>query len=179
MLLAWLDSDRERAGEKYNNIHEALIKMFQWRGCSDPEALADETIVRVMAKLPGIVGAYQGDPARYFYGVAKKIVLEYHRKERRPSIEDISPTEHYLVRNKPSELEFNCLDLCLKKLPPPRRELIIRYFQIEKRGKAADRKQLSTELGVSANELRVRANRIRNVLEKCVKNCIQENKWVE
>ena len=33
-LLACFDSDRERAGEKYENLHCKLVKFFEWRACA-------------------------------------------------------------------------------------------------------------------------------------------------
>ena len=54
-MLAWLDSDRERAGQKYEEIRCGLIKIFVCQGCTDPEGLADETINRVIRKIPEIV----------------------------------------------------------------------------------------------------------------------------
>ena len=53
-LLDWLDSDREQAGIKYEQIRSRLIKIFTGRGCVDPEDLADETINRVTRKLKEI-----------------------------------------------------------------------------------------------------------------------------
>jgi hypothetical protein len=44
------------------------------------EELADEVINRVSKKLPQIVDIYVGDPALYFYGVARKVHREYLRK---------------------------------------------------------------------------------------------------
>lgn len=55
-FLAWLDADRDSAGEKYEKIRRALIKDFVLRECIDPEALADEAIDRVIRDLPEIVG---------------------------------------------------------------------------------------------------------------------------
>src|SRR5689334_18556794 len=46
-LLDWLDSDREQAGIKYEDIRGRLVMMFAARGCVDAEDLADETINRV------------------------------------------------------------------------------------------------------------------------------------
>ena len=47
MLLEWLDPNLDLAGEKYEEIRRGLIKIFGYRGCSDAEGLADETINRV------------------------------------------------------------------------------------------------------------------------------------
>ena len=50
-LLARLDPDRERAGEKYEDLRRTLIKFFEWRGAPFPEEQTDETFNRVARKL--------------------------------------------------------------------------------------------------------------------------------
>ena len=75
-LLEWLDPDRVRAGRKYGDIRLRLVKIFMWRGCHDAEDLADETIDRVASKVSAIKESYSGDPAWYFYGVARKVLME-------------------------------------------------------------------------------------------------------
>src|SRR5512139_2426939 len=70
-FLAWLHPDREQAGRRYEGIRLRLIKIFTCRGCSCPEDLADETINRVIVKLPRILQSYRGDPGCYFGGVAR------------------------------------------------------------------------------------------------------------
>ncbi len=80
-LLSWLDADRECAGKKYESIRHSLIKIFSWRGCAEAEDLADETINRVGRKAKSLASTYTGDPALYFFGVAKKLLLEYNRRK--------------------------------------------------------------------------------------------------
>ena len=84
LLLAWLDSDRELAGEKYEQIRRGLIKIFVCRGCREAEDLADETIKRVSSKIneiaPNFIGKFE-EKVRYFYGVGKKVQLEYREIE--------------------------------------------------------------------------------------------------
>lgn len=81
-LLAWLDPDRERAGVRYEEIRAELIRRFRQKGCRDPESLADDTVNRVAAKLPGIIDSYTGDPANYFYAVARYISMESLRRPK-------------------------------------------------------------------------------------------------
>ena len=50
-LLDWLAPDREEAGKKYEEIRDGLIRFFRFKGCNDPEFLADETINRVASKI--------------------------------------------------------------------------------------------------------------------------------
>ena len=50
-LLAWLHPEPERAALMYETIRAGLIGVFRWRSCSDPEGMADETIIRVTRKV--------------------------------------------------------------------------------------------------------------------------------
>lgn len=79
-LLSWLDSDRNHAGERYVAILQKLLKYFRSHGCISPEDLADETINRVIGKVPQLAPVYVGDPALYFFGVARNVHREYLRK---------------------------------------------------------------------------------------------------
>src|SRR5215217_5023724 len=81
-LLTWLDPDREKAARKYEDIRHSLISIFEWRGCCDAEELAAETITRVLNKVPTLVDGYVGDPALYFYGVAKRLAYEVSRQNQ-------------------------------------------------------------------------------------------------
>lgn len=166
-LLAWLDTDPERAGVKYEAIRRRLIAIFLNRGCHVPEELADETINRVARKGCELMEGYQGDPARYFYGVAKKIFSEHMRKakKRRP---DPPP----MVSNAELEPRLNCLDECLDALDPESRELILDYYREQKQAKIVSHKEMGKKLGINAGALRARTHRIRAKLEKCVRECL-------
>jgi hypothetical protein len=41
-LMLRLDTDRNRAGDKYEEIRWKLIRFFHWNSCLDAEKLADE-----------------------------------------------------------------------------------------------------------------------------------------
>jgi DNA-directed RNA polymerase specialized sigma24 family protein len=172
-MIAWLDSDRERAGQKYEEIRCGLIKIFVCQGCSDPEGLADETIDRVIHKIPEIVPNYAGNPALYFSGVARYILLEYKNRIAQLRLLPAAPQKH-IEKGEDIEREYECLDHCIERLTPANRELILEYYREEKRAMIENRKRLAERLGVTPNALRVRADRIRNSLEKCVANCLKQ-----
>lgn len=167
-LLAWLDPNRDLAGRRYEEIRTRLIKIFTCRGCYDAEDLADETINRVAGKLKEIENSFIGERARYFYGVANKIHLESQRR-RQPT--SPPPPAH---DSKEIEQEYDCLEKCLQRLTPDNRELVLQYYQEEKRAKINHRQRLAERLGIAVNALRIRAHRIRHSLEKCVRNCVNE-----
>jgi len=165
-LLNWLDPGRDEAGKKYEDIRLRLIKIFTCRGCLEPEDLADETINRVSKKLPDILATYEGDPARYFYGVANKVHPEYIR--RKPVPIPPAPDDKDEI-----EREYACLERCIEKLRPEHRGLVLDYYQEEKRTKIDRRKKLADQLGIALNALRIRAHRIRVSLYECVQNCVE------
>lgn len=167
-LLVWLDADREQAGRKYEHIRQRLIKLFTCRGRPDAEELADETINRVTLKAVEVSKGYTGDPAFYFYGVAQKVFLESLRA--RPPVVVPQP----IPKSEEVEKEFECLERCMQELPPVNRELVLEYYQNDKRAKIDHRKKLAEKLGIAQNALRIRAHRIRATLQQCVKGCLEE-----
>ena len=167
-LLRWLDDDRDEAGRKYEIIRLRLIKMLTCRGCQEAEDVADEAIRRVTAKLSEIAPNYEGDPALYFYGVARNVHREYLRKQNRPA--PFAPLE---VTNE-DEHVYECLDRCMQTIPEKSRELVVRYYENEKKGRIDDRKALADELGIAINALRIKAHRIRLLLRTCVKSCLEQ-----
>jgi hypothetical protein len=65
----------------------------------------------------------------------------------------------------------NCLEECLAKLATPDRDLILGYYCGEQRTKIENRRGLAATLRLSVNALSIRACRIRNKLELCVRQC--------
>jgi DNA-directed RNA polymerase specialized sigma24 family protein len=167
-LLGWLAPTREQAGEKYEDIRMRLIRIFASRGCYDAEDLADETINRVATKVAGIREEYSGDPALFFYAVANRVHLEYRRKKEphHPPV--------FLIDSAELEKRFSCLEKCLDVLTPDNRDLVVQYYQNEKKAKIKQRKQLAVRLGIAPNALRIRACRIRASLLSCVLKCLGE-----
>jgi RNA polymerase sigma factor (sigma-70 family) len=165
-LLAGLDSDRERAALKYEEIRRRLIKRFRSRGCIEAEDLADETINRVIRRLNEI-GEFTGDCEPYFYGVANKVLME-HQRRRQPQ-----PPVANDVNSNRAEQEDRCLEECIAKLSDENRQLLLQYYQGEGRAKIEQRKQLAENLGIAPNALRIRAFRIRAALQECVEKCLE------
>lgn len=165
-LLCWLDPDRERAGLKYEQIRSGLINFFTGRGHCEAEDLADETINRVISRLHEVGNQITGERSRYFFGVARKVQLEYLRRKI-PQAQQDSNTDSAQV-----ELEYRCLEECMDKLSPENRKLVLRYYEADGREKIEKRKLLAEELGVAPNALRIRAYRIRAALQKCLEQCV-------
>jgi DNA-directed RNA polymerase specialized sigma24 family protein len=69
---------------------------------------------------------------------------------------------------------YECLDHCMGRVPDKTREIVLRYYENEKKAKIDDRKALADELAIGVNALRIRAHRIRLLLRKCVTSCIEQ-----
>lgn len=173
MLLTWLDHNRETAAQKYEKIRQRLIRIFIGRGCFEAEELADETFNRVTGKLPALADGYAGEPALYFYGVADKIHLEWLRKQKKISQLHLPEADCEKEQSK-TEMEHDCLENCLGKLPADEHQLIVGYYQEEKSAKIENRRKLAAKLGMSANALQIKASRIRARLKECLRNCVAE-----
>ena len=176
-LLRWLGPTPESAGEKYEEIRHALIKIFLWNGAADAEDLADETINRVANKLPEIISSYEGDPTRYFYGVAKNILRQQPKK--RPQVQQ-NTQYTFEEGNENAELEevYGCLEECLNTLPKVDKDALFTYYRGEKQEKIEHRKELSLRLGIETNALRVRIHRLRQMMNACVRHCLEQKRGV-
>ena len=175
-LLGWLSPDLEEAGRKYEEIRGRLIKIFTCRGSTSPEEMADETMTRVARRVVEIADDYRGDQALYFYGVARRVYLESVRKRwvavpydsREVIVRDARRDE-----KEEAERGYACLEQCMEKLVPRQRELILEYYQEEKRAKIEHRRELADNLGIALNALRIQVHRIRMVLQTCVADCLK------
>ena len=165
-MLLWLDPEIDQAGEIYESIRLRLIKIFCARGCTVSEELADETIDRVTKKINDLQKDYEGDPKLYFYGVGRRVFLEHTRK---PIQKELPATLTSINEDDDqSEIRDRCLSACLKNLEPDDKAFILRYYKGDKGEKIERRKRMKEEYGLSFENLRVKAYRIRVKLQKCV-----------
>jgi DNA-directed RNA polymerase specialized sigma24 family protein len=166
-LLAWLDSDRERAGVKYKVIHSGMIRIFVSKGFNDAEDLADVVVNRVIDHLPELKETFVGEPARFFHGVARNIIRErYRRKEITVEVTAVTEFVDPIIST-----ERECLNSCLQVLTLERRELVLEYYQYDGHDKVQHRKLMAKRLGITEGALRGRIHQIKSGLEQCVKQC--------
>jgi DNA-directed RNA polymerase specialized sigma24 family protein len=171
-LLEWLDPDREKAGQKYEVIRGGLIRIFISKGLSDAEHYADETVDRVIKRLPDIRAGYVNEPVRYFHGVARNIIREATRRREIPT--DVLPECLPLIPGNSEMAEY--LSKCLKMLPPEKQDLILDYHLYDGHEKIAHHQQMANDLSITVGALRTRAHHVRVALEKCILSCIDENR---
>lgn len=172
-LLGWLDSDRARAGERYEQIRWRLITIFASRNCPVPEELADETIDRVARRVADIAANYTGDKALYFFGVANNVHHEYLKKPAPPESAGVIDDG-----TDDREQRHRCLEQCLGKLPTDTREMILRYYSQEKQAKIDLHKAMAGEMGITINTLRLRVLRLKEKLQRCVSRCLERADFI-
>jgi len=176
-LLSWLHPNRDLAVATYMDLRFALIRIFSWNRCADPQGMTDETFDRVAAKLPKLKETFAGNPKLYFYGVANNLIKEYWKQVKAYSpaecIEPSADPSQEAEEERPDQRE-ECLHLCLGKLPKDKRALILSYYSKEKQAKIIHRARMARDLGVSLEALRVRMLRLRATLEDCIEQCLDE-----
>jgi DNA-directed RNA polymerase specialized sigma24 family protein len=178
-LLAWLDDGTESHGERYLEMRRRLVSYFDRRNRPATDELADETLNRVARTLEqgGVIATRP--PARYCYIIAKFVLFEDLRRERRHVALDETTisvdrrsfvadlAEDYALR----EQRLDCLDRCLELLEPEQRKLIVEYYRDTGRQKIERRRALADRLGISMNALAIRASRIRDTLLTYMAEC--------
>jgi len=171
-LLVWLNPDRDLAGRKYQTIHSGLVRIFISKGFNDAEDLADETINRVMGRLPDIRERFVGEPAHYFHGVARNIIRENNRKKK--LVGNLVDVRVDLEPEKTDELD--CLGHYLESLPSGKRDLILDYYLYEGRAKVEHHRQMAKQLAITLGAFRNRAHQIRLHLKSCMRQCALKKK---
>jgi DNA-directed RNA polymerase specialized sigma24 family protein len=181
-LLNWLDEGVNSEGQKYLQMRQRLVAYFDRKNCLTPDELADQTLNRVARRLEA-EGVIESDtPAKYCYIVARFVFMEHLRKTqkenvllgeigRQPQDPDLA-TSDADDKKEAKEKMLNCLEQCTGKLGSPNREVITRYYTGKERIKIKNRHALAAELGITMNALRIRAYRIRDKLEDCVRQCV-------
>lgn len=184
-LLNWLDGGADSGGERYLEMRRRLAAYFDRRNCLVPYDLADETLNRVARRLEEQGCISDATPAHYCYITAKFVLLEHLREPDRShaSLDALSPEGRRLSRAasqgpdpavEKGERLLDSLEQCLKELEADDRELILHYYQGEQREKIERRRELAARRGLTMNALSIRACRIRNKLEACLRSCFEK-----
>jgi DNA-directed RNA polymerase specialized sigma24 family protein len=176
-LLIWLDQGVNTNGQSYLAIRGRLLGYFDRKNCLNADELADETLNRVGRRLAEEDGNIQTEtPAKYCYIVARFVFMENLRARDKEvaALDNVSRQANGMSNEDRDRKEkrLECLDRCAAKLESSHRELIFGYYLGEQRVKIENRRSLAQTLGISVNALSIRACRIRDKLEGCVKECV-------
>lgn len=182
-FLLYLDADRERAGERYAKLQQALVSFFAWSHATDPESRAAETLDILTRQITE--GRVIKNVETYSIGVARNVLLKEHsrREARDSSLDDVQMDyeTRFSVQAGPTraaeelsqELHENCMKSCFLQLPESDQRLISKYAATRGHDKNT-REQLASDEGISVQTLRVRINRIRGVLRECLEQCLKK-----
>jgi RNA polymerase sigma factor (sigma-70 family) len=172
-LLERLASDREAGAREYEVIRRKLVEFFDRRHARAPDALADETIDRAARRL------HEGEAVQhvraYFYGIARRVLLESHKQQARERAAEPELQTRALAAGSvdDSEIRVGCLKHCLEELPAESRELIVAYYHGRGVSHLTERKELARRLGLTYVTLKTRAHRVRNRLRDCLQTCLE------
>jgi DNA-directed RNA polymerase specialized sigma24 family protein len=169
-LLKALDPDRDRAAVAYEQLRERIGGLLEWWGSTHAEELADETLDRVARKIEEGAVIAEGSFGAYVRGVARMVFHEAGRQAF-----DVPLSEREVVapdEGESLEPALVCLDRCLDSLRSEERRLVLSYYEGERR--MAARQELADNLGVSMTALRIRMHRVRERLEGCVTQCLNQ-----
>jgi len=174
-LLAWLDEGVDSHGHRYLETRNRLVQYFDRKNCAAPDELADETLNRVARRLQEEGSISSDAPAHYCYIVARYVFLESLRQKTNAQLDaDKLPAPSDLSADKAEmEKRFESLEKCMQNLSPEERILIVSYYQGKQRTKIQNRKALAQTLKLTANALTIRACRIRDKLEACVRKSLE------
>ena len=171
-LLQWLDDGVDSRGERYLEMRRRLVSYFDRRQRRAADDLADETLSRIARTLQEDGVIETTPPARYCYVVARFVLLEDVRRQRRElrfrseaavvarAARLVEPDEGPTAREK----RLEDLERCLEKLPLEQRELVVEYYRDARRQGIDHRRRMAERLGITRNALGIRAFRVREAL---------------
>jgi hypothetical protein len=168
-LLARLARDGH-AHVGYERLRHRLIQFFRLHLPIEADDLADLTLDRLARRLQD--GVEVENTQRYALGVARMLLLEARTRFAKQHLAEQDPT----LLNTPDvvaaadvEAATIALTACLDRLGERGRALILAYYGAEGAQRIRARQRLAAQLGASLNALRNRALRLRETLERCVR----------
>ncbi len=170
-LLARFSPDRDEAVQRYEAMRVKLTRYFEWRLGYTPDDHVDEAFNRVTRRIDEGEDIFNLNS--YFYSVAYRVFLETLKKREEQLDSDRPPPIPVKPPDEEKEARLRCLDKCLNEFASDR-QLILTYYEGEKRAKIDLRKKLADERKISLDALRIRACRLRKRLEECTKECLKQ-----
>ncbi|HEU4712098.1 MAG TPA: hypothetical protein VFS76_11065 [Pyrinomonadaceae bacterium] len=162
-LFSLLEPQGLSTESRFTLCRRKLVKFFVWRHCTDPDSLADETIVRLLKNVDQGTKISGDNPYSYVYAIAIHVFQEHTRlKSKTTSLTDVAELPQVSI----SAAVDGCGALCLKELAPEKRELLARYYL-----DSDDRNDTADEQFATINALRLRIYRIKQELKRCRQKC--------
>jgi DNA-directed RNA polymerase specialized sigma24 family protein len=159
-LLAIFDADAQRAEEKYQELYRRLVRYFEWNQSEEPADLAQEALKRGFAKLHQGQKITIGDPAGYFFGIARNLIRESWKVRPQEQLEDQEfPETPSSFQDLNSSEQKIFLKECLEHLSNEELEMLLAYVD-------GDGEEWGYKAGLTPIALRIRIHRLRKRLEE-------------
>ncbi len=170
------DADRNALAEaRCVEIRRKLVCFFCARGCTEPEDLAVDTLLRVALKCREVDSRGFADCTGYFYGVARNVLHEWQRRSSADAAGRESFRTEFVRLHLPEahswaeqELVHRYLGMCLAALTERARQLILSYYREDRAAKVEHHRALAGDVGKSVNSLRIEVHRIRKSVRECL-----------
>jgi DNA-directed RNA polymerase specialized sigma24 family protein len=134
--------------------------------------LADSALDRLARRITTLQPNQIASPQAFALGIARHLLQEDARKQRRESEAVSEWAALALVKDGHHEDLLHALDQCMALLREDQRYLLRAYYQWTGRQKIEHHRQLAKELGLTMNAMRNRLMRARVELDKCIhKRC--------
>jgi DNA-directed RNA polymerase specialized sigma24 family protein len=186
ILLHRLGPDSSTAGQEYEKLRARLRKLFEINRCSDSDGMVDRVFERVEKKLEDIQrNPEENEEVRNIFGfvtgVARNVLREHwvSREIKTGEIEtDIQDqrVEQDEAEREREEKRLECLEVCLSDIPQKTRRQLLDYHSGQGREGINRRKQIAEEENISLENLRVKMLRVRRDMEKCILQCLRQEK---
>ena len=168
-LLKAFSGDEAAAALAYTKLRDSLVRYFQIKGISEADEAADATIDRVADKIAQ--NTEIGDLTKFAFGVAKNVFLE---RLRSAQVHSRAVDKFYSKTNTFETPEVNphleLLEGCFKTLYTDEQKLLLNYFaDLPADELSKNRQNLAEREGITINALRIRVNRLRKILEDCLR----------
>lgn len=158
----------EDGGSCYIRLYRKLVGLSAMKGIRDPANAADETINRAAMKIAE--GVPVPDVGNYCMGIARNVIKEILRSQQRESqaflrflacLDDDAGEEVARIDQT--------LRPCFELLADDEKKLLVAYCEVMRgRIRAEHRRELAVSMNTTVQALRMRVNRLREVLTECV-----------
>jgi hypothetical protein len=176
-LLARLHPDPVHASDAYEKLRRQLVSFFRKNQMPfQAEELADAALDEI-AKKPDSYTIK--NVSEFAIGVARFVRMESLRRysttnqiaDRQDFPGRDKNPEHTILHGMDTDQKLRCFLKCMQGFKPEERWLILEYYPAESRDLEEHRRRLTIRLGIDANALTSRMNRLRAKLVKCCAGC--------
>ena len=171
-LIERLRDGGETPARVYERLRERLLALFRVYLPAEAEALTDVALDRLAKRVAE--GVQIDDLRLYALGIARMVLREGRLRLARQHLAERDPTLQpdagdAAAERLESEADLHGLRACLEQLDRPARDLILAYYGADGGARIRLRQRLADAQGSTLNALRNRALRLRERIERCLR----------